>query len=498
MKADELLPIFVEDAQEHLRSAEALLAKEGVLSRGERNDLFRHFHSVKGMAASLGFDELVSAAHEAEEAVDALRRSGALLDRDGRARLAARVAELRAGVESRAGAATRDTPRPPRAQPVAAPVATPTRSLPFVRVSDERLDAFLDLALRLSAAQQRLEHRLGLPNDPELGALRDELSGTVRTLRREVLELRLQPLRTLSPLLREAFTRWSRELGREAELVITGDGVRVDRSILERLVDPLGNLLRNALLHGVEPPAERRRLGKPVPARVRLLAQRQQGRVVVTVEDDGRGAKAEEIVERARVRGVIAAGAHTELPRDDAFALLARAGMSSRSDAGHLGGRGVGLSTVRDELTRLGGSLQLDGGLGEGFVATLRLPARVAVLEAFLVEAGGQVFAIPVADVREVVSTGATAGAETRPLAAALGLPEEATPLALVVEEEGRLIEIPVERVLGRREVLLRPLGAPLDLCAPWAGAAALPDGRLALVVDLARLERLVSATMAR
>jgi two-component system chemotaxis sensor kinase CheA len=484
VRRDRLERAFRDEAARHLEAALTLL-EDGEDVEAERlTEIFRRLHSVKGMAASVGCDDVAAHSHGIEERVDQARRGPGRLDPGFRDELAGAVRALREEVSG---------------QP-----SDPERSvagdrLPPARLPAERLDRLFDLALGLSAAQQRLEHRLGLPDDGELLALRDGIGAAVRDLRREILELRLLPVRSLLPLLEGAVRRWSQERGVRVQVSLSGDGVRADRRMLERLLDPLGHLLRNAIVHGIEPPAEREAVGKPRTGTIRVTARRRHDRLVLRVCDDGRGVDPEEVVERACRRGLVAPGHARSLSPESALDLLTRDGMSRLEVADGLAGRGVGLSAARAEIERLGGTLRLRGRTGPGLTVEICVPLGLAVLDAFVVRTRGQTFAIPVAAVREVHRGEGTQGPRGAPpdrildLGEGLGLPQEPgaagnASCLLVVERPGTPAALAVDRIVSRAEVVIRPLGPPLESVAPWTGAALLPWGGLALLLDPLRV----------
>ncbi|MBP7149841.1 MAG: Hpt domain-containing protein [Acidobacteria bacterium] len=477
MSRERLHAIFVDEGERLLADAARILEQTAAPSPAELAELFRVLHSVKGMAASMGFEALVAEAHAAEELLAAAQSGDPPAADRLRHDLGARVAALRAAVAG-SGEAT--------------PADAPARRLPGVRIEPDQLDRLLELALRISTAVERLEHRLGPPAEPALLSLRESLARDTRELRREVLELRLAPLRWLVPTLDQALRRWAGERGVLAALDVRGDAVRVDRMILEGLVDPLGHLLRNAVVHGIEPPGERRAAGKPERGRVVIEARRDGQALRVEVRDDGRGLEPRAVLERAAARGLIPPGTPANALPGDVLDLLARPGMSGRGTVDALGGRGVGLSAVRAAVERLGGELRLSAHPGRGFTARLQLPVRLALVDVFLVEAAGQRFAVPLAAAREVREPATLpAGAARVDLGEALGLGAGrggSQSAALAVDNAREPYFLVADRVLGSREVVVRPLGPPLDQVPPWTGAALLAEGGIALVLDPSRL----------
>ncbi|HHN73865.1 MAG TPA: hypothetical protein ENK10_01420 [Acidobacteria bacterium] len=491
MNRSELLGIFCDEARTHLAAAVEELDGLEPDAAQDLGELFRRFHSVKGMAASLGMDDLRRSLHDAEEAVEQARRAHrGLTAREietliSHCRHALTRLDRMEGFE---GETTTD-----------GILAQARGALPPVRVDADRLDRLLDLVMSLSVSQQRLEHLLGLPEDPAMLAIRDTLAEAVRGLRREILEIRLLPVRGLLPLLERALRDWAREQGVKVALRVEGESTRIDRTLLERLVDPLGQLLRNAVAHGIEAPAERLRAGKPERGQIELRIDAGKDRVRFVVRDDGQGIDAAAVAERAIEREILPPGTAEEMDDSRLLALLACPGMSGRGRADLLAGRGVGLAAVRAQVEKLGGRLQIDSRAGQGFAASFEIPTRVALVDVFLVRCGEHRFAVPVNTVRRVLDGGASPAVGDQPpvedggtLAERLGLaaPGSENPGAarLVIDREGGQVGLQVDQVAGRQELIVRSLGPPLDRQGPWSGAAVLPEGGLALVVDPQRL----------
>ncbi len=459
---NELRRIFVEEATRRLAECADLLAIRGRLGPEAIEALFRHLHSIKGMAASLGHGELAEAAHALEDRAAALRKGGLREDPATRDLLRSGIDHLRDLVRRLAG-------DPPAPRGRAAPAPRPPAG-----IDPGRLDRLLEIALSVSASFQRLEHRLAGHEDQVLLALERSLAEGIRAFRREVLEMRLAPVRWLVPLLARSLERWAAERGLTARLEVRGDAIRADRLVLERLVSPLAHLARNAVVHGLEPPAERRAAGKPEAGLLRLEVSSEGDRLRIVLEDDGRGIPPEVAAEVARGRSLVD--------------ILSSPRFSTREEADLLAGRGVGLGAVRADIEALGGTLELRSEPGHGFRAELHLPARLTILDAFLAETGGQRLIVPAGPVAAVLED----SPEDLPELELPGLP--GGPACLLLEVPGRRGILRVERVVDRREVIVRPLGPPLASVTPFVGAAFLAEGSLALVLEPARLAPRVPA----
>ncbi|HSP78578.1 MAG TPA: response regulator, partial [Myxococcaceae bacterium] len=294
----------------------------------------------------------------------------------------------------------------------------------------------------------------------------------------------------------------ARGAGKQVRLEVRGGTQELDRSLLQGLREPLVHLVRNAVAHGVESPEERRAAGKPEEGRVTLSARLRGGRVEVVVEDDGRGLSLDIIREQARARGLEVA--------DDAAAarLIFLPGLSTVEAVTAVSGRGVGLDVVRTQVEALRGSVDVPFQPGQGTRFTLDVPLTLSTLRVLLVAAGGQTFAVAgesVArllrlepeDVRVVEGRQTWAAPEAlvplATLAEVLGLPADAPrprPSAMVLRGGEARAVLVVDEVVAEQEVLVRGLGSRIRRARHLSGAAVLPDGRLALLLNAASLAR--------
>jgi two-component system chemotaxis sensor kinase CheA len=326
----------------------------------------------------------------------------------------------------------------------------------------------------------------------------------LRDLREGVMRVRLVPVRDVFARMRFVARDIAREAGREVDLVLTGEATEVDKFVVERLADPLLHLVRNAVSHGLEPPAERVAAGKPARGRIDLRAAAAGGAIVVEVEDDGRGVDPDEVFARARAIGLVP----PDTPTDPAAVLdlLCTPGFSTRETADRASGRGVGMDVVRRAVEDLGGELVLHTRPGRGTRFTAHLPLTLAIADALIVVVGGLTYAIPQTAVREIVQVepGTAVTLENNELLRHRGgvvplvrlsdlfgtaRPAGAFP-ALVVGDGGQAVALAADRVIGLREVVVYPLADPLVQVPGLSGATELGDGRPVLILDTAGLVR--------
>lgn len=341
--------------------------------------------------------------------------------------------------------------------------------------------------------------------DRQLGAAISKLDRELRGVRDAAEQLRLVPAGALFTALERAVRDAARALGKEVEFAHDGGDVRLDAHLLTGVQPALVQLVRNAVAHGIEAPAERERLGKRRAGRVAIEVERRTRRVAFRCRDDGRGLDVAVLRELAVRRGVVPAGAGP-LSAAQLVELLGRGGISTAATVNEIAGRGIGLDVVRDTAARLGGSVRLASDPGTGAMFELDVPVSLTSFDALAVEDAGAVATIPLAAVRralrvdagDLVATpdGAAIVVDGKlipflPLRAVLGRapsPRAGAWSAAVIEDRGRLVALGVARVLGRTTVVVRPL-PELAPCDPVIGGASLDaDGAPQLVLDPAGL----------
>ena len=383
--------------------------------------------------------------------------------------------------------------RPVPPSPVGPVPPSPVPEQRSVRVDPVKLDHLLDVIGEAVQDGRRLAHALGpeanLPED--LSAALGAGARTMELLRESAIRMRTLPLAGIAGPLPRAVRDFARAAGKDVTFTMVGADTELDRMILESLAEPLTHLLRNAIAHGIEAPADRERVGKPPRGHVEVRAVSRGSLVEIVVADDGRGVSAE-IAERAQREGSLAD-------------LLAHAGFSTAGEVSHLSGRGVGLDAVKSYAHSMGGALEIRSQPGHGMEVILLLPLALAMMNVLLFERGEAVFGVPLAVVDEVieVSRPTTLGGRPsltvrgRPLPAAdvavlLGAhapPLKPRPQALIVAVLGRRMAVLCDALVGEEEVMLKSLG-PLLAGAGYLGAAILSDGRVALLAEPAALVR--------
>jgi two-component system chemotaxis sensor kinase CheA len=325
----------------------------------------------------------------------------------------------------------------------------------------------------------------------------------VKNLQQQTMKLRMMPLEMIADRFPRAVRDLAHKRGKDLHFEILGKEIELDRAILEELPDPILHILRNAIDHGIEPPEERVRKGKPPQGAIRLEASKERETVVIRVRDDGRGMDPVALRRTALERGVITREQSERLPDSEILSLITLPGFSTAREVSDVSGRGVGMDVVKNAVESLRGALLIESVVWEGSMITLRLPLTLAVVAVLLVELGGERYAIPVTSVEQILEVPAveiqrSQGQEMIAsdgalipllyLQPVLGSPETAlgpTRLVVLCAVRGRLSGVVVDRFVGYREVVVKSLGRALKGLRGFAGVTILGDGSTVLILDL-------------
>jgi two-component system, chemotaxis family, sensor kinase CheA len=419
----------------------------------------------------------------------------------------------------------------PVAQPSAAPTATvvpltaaaPAPAAPApraeqpprsdsgsIRVATEKIDSLVNLVGELVITQAMLQQLAGILDPVQHEKLftgLSQLERNTRSIQEAVMATRMLPVDFVFSRFPRMVRDLAGKLGKQVRLVSSGEQTELDKSVIEKMVDPLTHLIRNAIDHGLEEPAERTSAGKAPVGTIRLSAAHQGGHIVLVVADDGRGLDRARLIAKARKSGIEIADS---APDSEVWNLIFAPGFSTAAAVTDVSGRGVGMDVVKKNIEALGGGIDLQSAPGAGMRVTIRLPLTLAILDAMSVRVGREILILPLNAVLESLQPGPgqvkTLTGQARvvkvrneflpmiDLADLFGIPREAGDKAegilVVIEADDRKIAARVDELVGQQQVVIKSLEANYRRVRGISGATILGDGQVALILDCAALVR--------
>ena len=381
-----------------------------------------------------------------------------------------------------------------------------------LRIDVQKIESLMNLVGELVLERNRLLRLYQSMTEEGYSRRLEELEAVVSSIDRIVGDLQLAVMKTRMQPVKKLFQKFprvardlSRMLGKEVELSTEGEDTEMDKSLIERLEEPLIHLIRNSIDHGIEPPEERERLGKPRAGRIKLKAYYQGDRVFISVEDDGRGIDVDKVKEKAIEKGIATKDRLEKMTEKEILSLVFSPGFSTADRISEVSGRGVGMDVVMDVVMRFRGTVDLSSEKGKGTKVTMSFPLTIGIIKSLLVSMCGRLFAIPIHSVLEIVSgdeadVSLISGEEvlilrgnTIPLinlGKVLGIPMERIGFVIVVLIGNRRVALAVEDMLGDEEIVIKPLGKFFGDIEGISGATITGDGNIVLILDPVGLVR--------
>lgn len=373
-----------------------------------------------------------------------------------------------------------------------------------VRVASGKLDTLVDLVGELVTVQAGLSQRAIRLADPDMILLAEHLEQLIADLRDNTISIRMQPVGGLFARYKRFIHEFSREVGKKVRLVIRGADTELDKTVIERLNDTIVHIIRNCLDHGIESPEIRLKKGKPAEGTILLAAEYSGPHVLIRVGDDGAGIDTA-VVRRLAVERGLLADDEEEVPEERLYSVLFAPGFSTVSRANEVSGRGVGMDVVKQRIEELRGGIQIVNDPGKGLSVVLRIPLTLAIIEGLLIRVADTHYVLPISDVEECLEITPENVSESHGRRI-VGLRDLIVPYVwlrelfhvrggrpeisyMVVARQGDLrVGFVVDEVVGEYQTVIRSLGPIYRNARVFSGSTILPDGRLALIVDIPRL----------
>ncbi|HJV00110.1 MAG TPA: chemotaxis protein CheA [Burkholderiaceae bacterium] len=367
-----------------------------------------------------------------------------------------------------------------------------------IRIDSDKLDRLIDLVGELIIAGARANMIGQKIHNTELLECTGVLSNLVEEVRDAALELRMVKIGATFNRFQRVVHDVARELGKDIGLIVDGEDAELDKTVVEKIGDPLMHLVRNAMDHGIEPAEVRLAAGKPARGMIKLNAFHESGNIVIEVSDDGGGLRKEKILAKAIERGLV--DPERKLSDSEIFNLIFEAGFSTADKITNLSGRGVGMDVVKRNISALRGSVDVGSVAGQGTTVTVRLPLTLAIIDGFLVQVGGSVFVIPLDMIEECIEYAAEPGQDYCNLRGQVlpfirlrdlfRLPGAATrrESIVVLKYGNQRAGLVVDTLLGEFQTVIKPLSPMFSEVKCISGSTILGSGDVALILDVAAL----------
>jgi two-component system chemotaxis sensor kinase CheA len=543
----ELVADFIMESREHIQSIEqnVLLLEQDATLADPIHAMFRAFHTIKGIAGFLEFQEIRLVSHETETLLD-LARNGVL--RLGSERmdlilaaadyLGREISRIESGgshaaspdalvqrlsaaaqlsdspldalsgaiVEAGAGPAPEPAIDPEPEQPRAdGSPKKKSSAIASIKVDTNKLDFLIDMVGEMVIAQSLVRHSPELAGVQTAALQRNvaQLSRITGEVQKTAMSMRMVPIGLIFQKMARLVRDLCKKSGKQAEFVTEGEDTELDRNIVEELADPLMHMIRNAVDHGIESPEDRVAAGKSPSARVTLRASHKGGHILIEIADDGRGMSRDAILKKAKSKGLVKEG--VQLSDYEVYNLIFEPGFSTAEKVTDISGRGVGMDVVKRHIQKLRGQTEIRTEIGRGTTFQMKLPLTLAIIDGLIVGVGAERYIVPIFAVKQILrpEPGMVSTIENRREIALIRKrvlpvvrlyrkfqvkPRTEDPLEsllIITESQGAEYCLMVDALLGKQEVVIKSLGESLKAVPGLAGGAILGDGRVGLILDM-------------
>lgn len=381
-----------------------------------------------------------------------------------------------------------------------------------IRVSSDKLDQLIDLVGELVTFNARLGQHAQMANNPTLLMLSEQSERLIIALRNNAMDMRMLPIGTIFTRFRRLVHDLSADMHKNIELVTEGAETELDKTVIEKLNDPLIHMIRNSVDHGIETREERIAKGKNPQGTVKLIAQHAGAFVLIIISDDGAGLNKDKIYQKAIDKGLVAPGA--DVSDNDIYNMIFLPGFSTADKVSSVSGRGVGMDVVKKDITALNGTVSIESRPGEGTDFILKIPLTLAIIEGMLVQIGASTFVIPLSNIQECmefkpehgddgkVCSHITARGEFLPYINLrewfeIDDPMPTSQQVVIVNDQDSSLGLVVDKVIGNNQTVIKPLGDLYKNAEGLSGATVLGDGSVALILDVFKLSNVVKRTEA-
>lgn len=531
MDTSQYKTLFLQETEEHLKGIDGELLHLEKEPQGSVSidNLFRHFHSVKGMAASMGYEEMARLSHQLEDVLDALRKKSITIDQEiidtllngsdtlrtltkmiaedkpldiDTSQLLSRIKTIAAKKEAHAQAVEKKSEG---AMASAGPIPQKLTLPAAVKVEGKIFDNFMGAVGELFTAGSRLKELAANSYPMEFHETIHHLGRIIENLNHAVIAARMMPFEDLTQNLPRIARDMCKKETKDVELAIKGGDVKLDRAVLEHLTDPLVHIIRNAIDHGIETPEQRIRLGKAARGQITVAVARQRDNIIIEITDDGKGIDINRLKEKALLLG-IQEERLKNMPDKELLLLVCVPGLSLAKEITETSGRGVGMDIVKGNIESIGGRIEMSSYQNKGTKISLEIPITISIIKVLLVSLNNELFALPISKVLKVIDINKTdiknGGAKPyfiyndmevpimnlRNILMMAPLGERDILPTVIVEAKDGVSGMIVDDFEGEIDAYIKPLSQPMARMNGVIGVTVLGDGRPVFLLDPAAL----------
>ena len=505
--------LFVQEAVEHVDILNQYLLKyeEDPNSKELIDHLFRSAHSLKGMAATMGYEQIREICKSIEEIFNRFRQHEEKITPESANVIYHGIDLLKQLVLDDKKAINLEELlnyfNDPRTFPVNTSQQNPTvkSKSPTMRVKMDDLDTMMNIVGELMINKMRLEQNIHSDMNAETRDIVSSMGRLITALQHEMMIVRLVPVEQIFDRFSKMIRDVSSILGKEIKLEMDGGGIEVDRTVLDAITDPLLHILRNAVDHGIEASAKRMELGKPEFGTINLSVMRTGDKVEIHVSDDGRGIDIESIKKKAFEKNIATSHQLINMSDEEVIGLLGTPGLSTANEVTDISGRGVGMDVVMTQIKNFGGQVKILTEKGHGTKIILSMPLSLSIMGGLIVNIGEQKFILPLASILTTITVEQNEiqnvhgkemvrlGDEIIPMLRTsniLGIKsmsnsrENEQITIVVVQKDGKHYGLVVDSLEREQEIVVKKLDNTYDKTETFSDATILPDGRVALIID--------------
>ncbi|MGB9125052.1 MAG: chemotaxis protein CheA [Nitrosotalea sp.] len=505
--------LFVQEALEHLENLNQNLLKyeEEPNSKELVDNLFRSAHSLKGMAATMGYEQILEICKSIEEVFDRFRQNEEKITAETGNVLFYGIDLLKQLVQDEKKTIDLQEFLNYLKDPSSFHISIESRGIlqktifPIVRVRMDNLDAIMNLVGEMMISKMRLEQNPHLHMSDETREVVTNLGNLITELQHKMMQIRLVPIDDMFNRFSRMIRDVSSSLGKEVKLEMHGSGIELDRSVLDAIADPLLHMLRNSVDHGIETPDIRKAAGKLEEGTIRLLATRKGNKVEIQVTDDGRGMDVESIRTKAVEKNIVTLQQVEKMSDEEVICLIGTPGLSTAKEVTEISGRGVGMDVVMTQVKNFGGQVKILTEKGLGTTIILTMPLSLAIIGGLVANIGDQKFILPLSSIfttltidrseilhahgKEMVKLGIQLIPILRTssilgIAPVIETSENDQINIVVVEKNGRYYGLIVDSLEKEQEIVVKKIDNSFGGSDTFSDASILSDGRVALILE--------------